>query len=240
MGTRVFRPRLWSVIVTLTCAAGFSALGNWQLDRARQKRERVASYAVRQQAPAIQDERALRAEGEDLLWRRVRLHGWFEAERQVLLDNQVLGGRAGYHVLTPFRVAPAVAVLVDRGWLAAPSREAIPATEPPSGDVVLAGSIAPPPASGIRLGGADAIERLGRGFVRVQYLDVERLRDVVGIELSPWLVYSDAATGGLQPVRPGPVDRGERHTAYAVQWFSFAVIAGALFLILNWRRVDRT
>ena len=238
MGVRTFRPRLWSVIATAVCVAGCIALANWQLDRARQKRERVASYGVRQLAPVVEDARALRAENVDLLWRRVRLHGRFDAERQVLLDNQVLHGQAGYQVLTPFELAAGVVVLVDRGWIAAPSREAIPAIAPPNG-ALLEGNIAPPPATGIRLAGSDAIERLGAQLIRVQRVDMERLQDALGLELSPWLVYSNAApASGLQAVAPEPVDRGERHSAYAVQWFSFAAIAVALFFILNWRTVD--
>ena len=39
--------------------------------------------------------------------------------RQILIDNKVHDGRAGYHVVTPLVLADGRVVLVDRGWIAA-------------------------------------------------------------------------------------------------------------------------
>ena len=39
--------------------------------------------------------------------------------RQILIDNKVHDGRAGYHVVTPLALADGRVVLVDRGWIAA-------------------------------------------------------------------------------------------------------------------------
>src|ERR687889_432977 len=93
-----FRPRLWALaLAAAACAAGI-ALGNWQSRRADEK------HAL---AEHVQ---------------RIAVAGEFLPERTVLLDNKLRGGRPGYEVVTPLRLAEGIHVLVNRGWIAAPPR----------------------------------------------------------------------------------------------------------------------
>ncbi len=111
-----FRPRPWALALAAAgCAAGI-ALGNWQTDRAAQKR--AAGATVEQ----------------------VALHGEWVPQYTVLLDNKIYRGRPGYQVVQPLRIAGGKHVLVNRGWVAAPARrEQLPEIRTPTGEVVLSG-----------------------------------------------------------------------------------------------------
>src|SRR5258706_730699 len=90
-----FRPRGWAVALSAAaCAAGI-ALGNWQLDRAAQKRAAAAAVEL------------------------VVLRGALEAKHTVFIDNKIHRGAPGYHVVQPLRLAGGKHGLVNRGWVPA-------------------------------------------------------------------------------------------------------------------------
>jgi cytochrome oxidase assembly protein ShyY1 len=96
-----FHPRLWALALAFAaCAAGI-ALGNWQSQRADEKRVAAAGLEKK----------------------RVSLLGVFRAELTVLLDNRIHNHRIGYEVVTPLKLVDATYVLVNRGWLERGTRE---------------------------------------------------------------------------------------------------------------------
>ena len=59
-------------------------------------------------------------------WQPVSMRGVWLADRTILIDNRVHGGRPGYHVMTPLRLDDGEVVLVRRGWVAVgPDRSVI-------------------------------------------------------------------------------------------------------------------
>jgi cytochrome oxidase assembly protein ShyY1 len=96
-----FHPRLWALALAFAaCAAGI-ALGNWQSQRADEKRVAAAGLEKK----------------------RVSLLGVLRAELTVLLDNRIHNHRIGYEVVTPLKLDDATYVLVNRGWLERGTRE---------------------------------------------------------------------------------------------------------------------
>src|SRR5690606_37064334 len=85
----------------------------------------------------------------------VRLRGRYEAGQQGLLDVQMHQGRAGYRVWTPFRLDSGGRVLVDRGWVPAGDRTALPDISVGESARVVVGMVAPLPEPGLRLGVAE-------------------------------------------------------------------------------------
>src|SRR5690606_42085213 len=67
--------------------------------------------------------------------RKSESSGSCQAERQWLLDNRTYRGRVGYEVVSLFRLeSGAGALLVNRGWIAAPARrEMLPEVPVPQG-----------------------------------------------------------------------------------------------------------
>jgi surfeit locus 1 family protein len=207
-----FRPRGWALVLAAAGCAAFVALGNWQSRRADEKR--AASGNVE----------------------RVELTGEFVAARTVLLDNKLRRGRPGYEVVTPLRLSGSQRhVLVNRGWIAAPpTRERLPEVRTPAGEVRLEGV---------------ALERLphalepgppARGTVR-QNLDRAAFAAETGLQLEPRILEQHSALDdGLSRDWPRVEMSPEKHESYALQWYSLAALAVALFVILSFHRVAKT
>jgi len=113
--------------VTLACLVTMgvtASLGIWQLGRADQKM--VLQNAIdRQMAlPPLDVDGLLGTSPLDgVIHRSARLRGTWEDRATVFLDNRSMGGQAGFHVVTPLRLAGSDArVLVVRGWYQTTSR----------------------------------------------------------------------------------------------------------------------
>lgn len=218
-----------TIAIALCGIALFCALGNWQLHRAEQKRalhrEFVAAASLPPQPLEVVDKEPAP------LWREVSTTGAFD-DRTVLLDNRVRNGRQGYEVYSVFKPEQGVALLVNRGWVpAGASRAEWPAISTPGGSRSLQGRVAPPPSTGIRLGGAVQFEALAPGRWRTQHLDDDGLRTALGLPLRSYtLLLAASEPDGFSREWALPAADDGKHTAYAVQWFAFAVIAFGLAL----------
>lgn len=238
--TKQFRPSVTNTALTLLFVPLFVALGLWQLDRAEQKRELFREHSQRTELSPLtalpRDADAAAA----LRYRRVALAGSTPAATRILLDNRIVDAVAGYHLLTTFRHG-ATLLLVNHGWVAAPPRrDTLPALQPAALDLA-AGMLGPPPASGIRLGSeAAGAEQIGPDF-RVQRLDMAVLSDALGEPLFPLVLYLEGGSAtALRRDWPRPGDESDKHVAYAVQWFCFALIAAGLYVGLNRKTIDTT
>jgi surfeit locus 1 family protein len=213
----------------------FSGLGNWQLQRAAEKRAVIASMEDDGQ-PALERLPATPETLRDAARREVRIQGRYEGERQFLLDNRILKGRPGFDVLTPLVLEDGRRVLVDRGWVAAgPRREPVePVGIAVGGRVTVEGRLWLP-ESGLSLG--DAVTP-GEGWPRlVTRIDFGALEEALGRDLVPAVIRASGNADwlfrprDLQP-RFGPM----RHYGYAFQWFALALTVLAVACILEWRR----
>jgi surfeit locus 1 family protein len=202
-----FRPRAWPLAAAAAaCAAGI-ALGVWQAGRADQKR-------------------ALGAQVQ-----RIAVHGEFLPERSVLLDNKLRGGRVGYEVVTPLRLAEGIHVLVNRGWIAAaPQRDKLPEVATPRGRVRVEGVVLARLPQPLKLG-EDA-----KGPVR-QRLELKAFAAETGLPLQAFVIEQHAGPAdGLVREWPRPEAGAEKNDAYALQWYSLAALALVLGLVFGFRK----
>jgi len=239
IGRLQLRAGLWPTLAMLALLPVMIGLGMWQLDRAEQKLRLQAEYDSRQQEPAVRLVSVL--ENPDALrFRRVVARGHYEPEQQILIDNRVHQGQAGYHVLTPFRLEDgAVRVLVNRGWVPlGQDRAVLPLIETPRGMVEVRGLAAVPQTKGFHLGGA---KPPGEGWQPVwQYLDLDVFRNNVTFPVQPIVILldPDSTNGGF--VRQwARLDAGiATHQGYAFQWFSLAAALAAIYILLNTRKTE--
>ena len=202
-----FRPRLWALtLAAAACAAGI-ALGNWQSRRADEKR----------------------ALAEHL--QRIVVTGEFLAERTVLLDNKLRGGRAGYEVVAPLRLAEGIHVLVNRGWIAAPPRrDELPQVVTPPGRLRIEGVVLSHLPRTLKLGDAQ------KGPVR-QNVELKEFAAETGLTLQAFVIQQHSDTGdGLARDWPPPDAGIEKHQAYSFQWYSLAALALVLGVVFSFRR----
>jgi len=210
-------------------------LGLWQQHKAELKRAMQAQLDQRQQqAPIVLPVKI--ADPEAWRYRRVKVRGSYDVRYQILLDNQVEGEVAGYQVLTPLQLESGTRVLVNRGWIAAPSDHAsMPRVETPVGVQEVEGALWLPSDKYFELGKVPASARWQPVW---QNMDMKRYAKLVPFQVMPLVIRLDAASGAGGFVRnwPRPAERIEMHVGYAYQWFGFAVAFLAIYLVVNFRK----
>jgi surfeit locus 1 family protein len=220
-------------MIALAAVAATVSLGQWQQGRAEYKTALAEQYEARGAEPAI----LLPPEKVDpaaLEFRHVLARGEFLKDRGFLLDNQVFKGVAGYHVITPLRIdGSAVAVLVDRGWVAAGrSRSDPPAVRTDPGIRSVEGIAAVPNSRFVELR-----EETRDGPFR-QNIVLDRLERELGIPLQPIVIRQTSASDDELVREWALPDVGvDKHRAYALQWYCFAALAVVLYVVLNLKRV---
>jgi surfeit locus 1 family protein len=231
------RPRLLPTLAALALLPTFISLGMWQLNKARAKESLQTLLEARSREPAVQMPMAS-VDADTLRYRRVVATGNYEPERQILIDNRVHRERAGYHVVTPLRLAGSdMRVLINRGWVPAPpDHSQLPEIATPQGEVQLAGVAVVPGSKFFTL----APEPAANGGWRPvwQNLDLARYRAEAVFPVQPVVILMDADSRGAGFVRewPRPDERIERHLGYAWQWFGFAGALVAIYFFVNIRR----
>jgi len=215
------------IAVCLSLAVLFAGLGVWQVQRLFWKLdliERVDARVHATPAPLPTNLDALRP--QDIEYRRVRVSGRLQNERQTFVDALTELG-PGDWVLTPLQTSQGT-ILINRGFVPKNMREQVSS---PAGDVTLSGLL--------------RLSEPGGRFLRANDPAQDRWysRDVPAI----------AAKRGLGPTAPFFIDaeappnaRGypvggltvvkfrNAHLVYALTWFGLAALCVAgLVLLLN-------
>jgi surfeit locus 1 family protein len=230
-----FRPAVVPTLAMLAAVALFVAAGRWQQGRMHDKEAlRAQLDAAQRLPPAAIATLPGAADWPALRFRPVVAVGVYRATAQILIDNRVHDGRAGYDVVAPLELPDGRAVLVDRGWVAqGATRAQLPDVPPPGGTVTVEGRLALPAARYLELQ-RDAES----GPVR-EHLDPARYAAATGIRVLPVVIEQTAAPqpdDGLVRDWPAPDFGSERHLIYMVQWYAFAALAVTLWIVLNVRR----
>ena len=216
------------------------SLGFWQLGRADEKR-----LLIKQQQSRLNTILELNGQTEDnsqlLRYRQIVASGYYETDKQFLIDNQIVGGKAGYFVMTPFILQGSTkAVLVNRGWLPAnPDRNILPDITVDGEQITLQGRVNTFPSVGIKLEGAE-IPTEGWPSV-VQLVESNVLAKKLGKDLFSFQVElaPESAAGYTRNWQENSFMPPEKHIAYATQWFGLAITLTVLFFwYSSTKRVD--
>ncbi len=228
-GAWQFAPTLWPTLAALFFFVLTLWLGNWQGDRAASKRALQARYDAAERDAAIHVGGTLLAR-DSVLYRKLEVRGVFDDAHTILLDNRVYNGVAGYHILTPLKIEGSqLALLVNRGWVAAGrSRAQLPHVPPPRGIVAIEGIAIDPHSRYVELAHAAPQGRVW------QNLDLARYVAQTQLNLQPLLLLQTTPlVDGLQRSWPRPDAGADMHVSYAFQWYSLAATLLALWLVLN-------
>lgn len=223
------------MLLVLLAVPAFVSLGFWQWHRGEYRQQLWADFA-RADAPAID---ASSASLERLpRFTRVRVAGEFDAARQVLLDNVSRDGAPGYEVLTLLRLPDGSHLMVNRGWVPFSGyRERLPDVSlSPTGAQPLEGRLSRLPVAGIASGKAPPTDE-GPWPRVTSFPALEDLQHLWGVKLLPQVLLLDADSGPgyLRDWKP-PGVAPDRNFSYAIQWWSFALLAVAMFIGFNLKR----
>ena len=239
LGAFDFKPAFWPTVVTLLLLPLMTGLGLWQLERADWKQALVDSNEGRSRLSPI----ALRPGAEisdEVQYRRVFARGYYDMEHQLLLDNKTYQGYAGYHVLTPLHLAESDAVvLVNRGWVPlGKSRAELPELPGTDGEVLVDAIVKLPPAKLFRLADVDEVNAAWPKVV--QQLEMGKLEQLLGVTLEPLtlLLDKDDAFGFIRDWKAVYGVTVDKHRAYAVQWFTLAVVLLLIYISVNSKRIS--
>jgi surfeit locus 1 family protein len=228
----VSRPRALPTLAAIAAIVVCAAAGNWQQQRLHAKEALKAQLDAAARAGPV----TLARLGDDTDWATLRYlpviaTGEFVASRQILIDNKVHAGRAGYDVVTPLALADGRVVLVDRGWTAqGASRSQVPEVPAPTGVVSVRGRITLPPKGYLEL------RREPPAGGVWQNLDPARFAAETGLKVMPVVIEATVASDaddGLARDRQPPDLGIETHRIYMVQWYAFAALAAILWLWFN-------
>jgi surfeit locus 1 family protein len=224
------RPAWLPALAALFFAGLTFWLGQWQLGRAEEKRAKQVVFDAAATLPAVDIAALLPT--SPAAFRRVRVSGRFAAAYQIYLDNRLLRGQPGYHVIVPMAYQGGV-VLVNRGWLAAASNRAVRPDAPlPAPPVTLEGLLVPAQSRYLELSEQGVPGPVWQNLSLARYREWYRgdLPDRMLLQTSP-------ANDGLVRDWPRPDAGVERHLGYAVQWFSLTAAIVVLYAYYGlWKR----
>ncbi|MGD8276450.1 MAG: SURF1 family protein [Gemmatimonadota bacterium] len=231
-------------ILAFAVAAVCIRLGVWQLHRRLERAAQNDRLEARLTLPTIRLPDAPR-DTTGLLFRRVEVVGHFDDARSIVLPGRALRGTPGVHVVTPLRLDDGSVVLVNRGWL--PSPDAAHVDLAPFSDtarISIEGLALEVPGAGTPAGMENRGDVAAADtFRRVWYVpDEATLRAQFPYALGAIMVQALPAPDAPrfpERLEPPPLDPGP-HFGYAIQWFSFAAIAiaGWILVVLKSRAGD--
>ena len=165
--------------------------------------------------------------------------GRFMSAPVILLDHQMHTGRTGvriYGIFLPY-TTESTPLLLDLGWLPVSGDRQFPSITLPTGDVYVAGLLAPPPSPGILH--TDPIAQ-SEGTLLTISLDISTLQSVIQLPYlaprvlrldpdAPFGYFRDLAvlTNTMKP---------NQHLGYSVQWFGLALTVLITALLLTFRK----
>lgn len=221
--------------LVLLAAVVMVGLGIWQLRRLAERRTSNAYITQRLAQPPLAISGPV-ADPSALEFRRVSVSGTFDYAGEIVLRNRSRDGRPGVHVVTPLRLARSDrAVLVDRGWI--PYEQTDPqarrAFRGPA-TATVKGIVHPSAGQPSGLGPVDP--PAGPGHPRVDAwfrIDVPHIQQQTLYPLLPF--YVEQSPEQAAPDLPWrsedlALDEGP-HLSYAIQWFSFATILLAGYVV---------
>lgn len=227
-----FKAHFFLTLLAILVLGLLLSLGFWQLERAQQKQDMLDLQAERIKLDPV-DVESIPMPDDKLRYLPVTLSGQLDSEQQILIDNQIKQGRAGYFVLTPVKLNNNKAVLLNRGWVPLGiDRNTLPDVKISSTEVSVMGRLDHFPSVGIELEGADV---LSVGWPAVtQTIDLNKVADRLGYDVMPYqvLLNNDQADGyerNWVALQMGP----EKHHGYAFQWFALAFTWVVIYFLLT-------
>jgi len=208
-------------------------LGNWQLDRAEQKKQIETEVAAALAANPVPLDQVLAKKSPN--YSQAAFTALLDNQHIWLLDNRIYQGQAGYEVLVMAQTNQQ-SVWVSLGWIvASPNRQILPTVQLPDTEVSLNGTLYRSAEDMLIL----QAEQLEQGWPkRIQRIDFELMQNNMDSEVAPWVVYlNNSNSVALQPIWEPTNMSSLTHTGYAVQWFAMATFLTLFYLYTCFKRM---
>jgi surfeit locus 1 family protein len=217
-----------AVILAAVCAR----LGFWQISRLHQRR--AYNALVRSRLDSAEVDISALPRDSTARFRRVRVTGTPDYDHELIWAARIHNGSPGVNFLTPYRIPGRdSAVLVDRGWVYAPDGATVDTARWRDTATTLTGFVElfPDAKGGTFSTRPNVISRLSYDVVARQ-LPYPLARRYVAMIGDSVMAPDRIARLTLPALDEGP------HFSYAIQWFSFALVAliGAGYVVSQSRQ----
>jgi surfeit locus 1 family protein len=224
MKRKKFNPGLRITIFFVIFAVVFFSLGIWQIERGQTKTQIMSEFENKLTKEPIY----LNAESKK--WDRVLVNGKWENKKQLLIDNVIHQGIAGYKVLTPLRIDETnKLILVDRGWIKQNKfRDQLPDIQIPDDFESVSGTLEQP-----ELGLVLSDELISNNWPKIsQTKNVEVISKAYTEEIFPMILLADPLLkNSLEYIKITPTNMTPiKHYGYSSQWFLMFIVLCFMYI----------
>ena len=224
MKRKKFNPGVRITIFFVIFAVVFFSLGIWQIERGQTKTQIMSEFENKLTKEPIY----LNAESKK--WDRVLVSGKWENKKQLLIDNVIHQGIAGYKVLTPLRIDETnKLILVDRGWIKQNKfRDQLPDIEIPGDFESVSGTLEQP-----ELGLVLSDELISNNWPKIsQTKNVEVISKAYTEEIFPMILLADPLLkNSLEYIKITPTNMTPiKHYGYSSQWFLMFIVLCFMYI----------
>ena len=224
MKRKKFNPGVRITIFFVIFAVVFFSLGIWQIERGQTKTKIMSEFENKLTKEPIY----LNAESKK--WDRVLVSGKWENKKQLLIDNVIHQGIAGYKVLTPLRVDETnKLILVDRGWIKQNKfRDQLPDIQIPDDFESVSGTLEQP-----ELGLVLSDELISNNWPKIsQTKNVEVISKAYTEEIFPMILLADPLLkNSLEYIKITPTNMTPiKHYGYSSQWFLMFIVLCFMYI----------
>ena len=208
----------------------FFSLGLWQIERGQAKTNLLDDFEKKiLEKPSYINQKSQK-------WDRVYVEGKWDSSKQVLIDNVIRRGIAGYKVLTPLRIKETdQLILVDRGWIKQNTfRDQLPDIKLIQIDEVVSG-ILEIPELGLVLSD-DLVSKEWPKISQTKNLGV--IKNEYDENIFPMILLADPTLkNSLEYIKITPTNMTPiKHYGYSAQWFLMFLVLCFMYVWYGYKR----
>ena len=228
-----FNPGIRITIFFVFFAILFFSLGLWQIERGQAKTTILAEFEDNlSKTPVYLNQ-------ESKKWDRIYVTGKWDNSKQILVDNVINRGVAGYKVLTPLRIIETnQLILVDRGWIKQNKyREILPNIELIEADEVVSGILEYP-----ELGLVLSEDLVSKEWPKIsQTKNLEVISKEYDEFIYPMILLADPILkNSLEYIKITPTNMTPtKHYGYSAQWFLMFLVLCLMYLWYGFKKNEK-
>ena len=208
----------------------FFSLGLWQIERGQAKTNLLDDFEKKiLEKPSYINQKSQK-------WDRVYVEGKWDSSKQILIDNVIRRGIAGYKVLTPLRIKETdQLILVDRGWIKQNTfRDQLPDIKLIQIDEVVSG-ILEIPELGLVLSD-DLVSKEWPKISQTKNLGV--ITNEYDENIFPMILLADPTLkNSLEYIKITPTNMTPiKHYGYSAQWFLMFIVLCFMYVWYGYKR----
>ena len=208
----------------------FFSLGLWQIERGQSKTNLLYDFEKKiLEKPSYINQKSQK-------WDRVYVEGKWDSSKQILIDNVINRGIAGYKVLTPLRIKETdQLILIDRGWIKQNTyRDQLPDIKLIQIDEVVSG-ILEIPELGLVLSD-DLVSKEWPKISQTKNLGV--IKNEYDENIFPMILLADPTLkNSLEYIKITPTNMTPiKHYGYSAQWFLMFLVLCFMYVWYGYKR----